>query len=46
MYLKIVCIAFSIAAAAAKTTWKDLDNYDFHDYIKEFGHKWEKGTLM
>ena len=44
MYLKVVCIAFSIAAAAAKTTWKDLDNYDFHDYIKEFGHKWEKGS--
>lgn len=41
---KTLCIAVTIAAVAARTTWKQLDNYDFHDYIKEFGHKWEKGS--
>ena len=42
--LKALCIVLTTAAVAARTTWQQLDNYDFHDYIKEFGHKWEKGS--
>lgn len=44
MFFKVVVVLATIAAAGARTTWKDLAEYNFEKYVAEFQHPWAKGT--
>jgi len=44
MFKTILTVACLMGAAQARTTWKDLDNYNFEKFLQEFGHKWTKGS--
>jgi C1A family cysteine protease len=43
--LSKICFFTLLATVAAKTSWKDLDNYSFEQFTKEFGLKFDSSEV-
>lgn len=43
--LSKLCVLSALAMASARTTWKDLDKYDFEQFMAEFHLKYTSSEL-
>ena len=45
MFAKLLVLIATVAAVSARATWRDLDNYTFEHYIKEFGSHFKTSEM-